>query len=105
MRLMRSPRRRAERMGFQAADIVEFGRSLLRMPGVTNVWHLPALEGSETTLGVLVRGFDQEAFERRLAVREAIEEFIQTHGSDMRDSGFTFVYEVAVDDDDLGAVQ
>lgn len=92
-------------MGFQAGDIIDFGRSLLGMPGVTEVWFLPAMSEPTATLFVLVSGFDAEGFARRLAVRERIEEFITEHDESMRDSGFSFVYEVAVDDDDLGSPQ
>lgn len=92
-------------MGFQASDVVEFGRSLLNLSGVSEVWYLPAMADPNATLYVLVRGFNAEAFERRLAVREAIEGFIEEHDATMREAGFSFVYEVAVDDDDLGSPQ
>ncbi len=92
-------------MGFQASDVVDFGRSLLEMQGVSGVWYLPAMMDQTATLYVLVRGFDADAFDHRLSIREAIEAFIAEHDSSMRASGFSFVYEVAVDDDELGSPQ
>jgi hypothetical protein len=92
-------------MGFQAADIVDFGRGLLGMPGVTGAWYLPAGDGMTATLYVLVEGFNPEGFRRRLAVREAIEDFVEAHDTSMRDSGFGFIYEVGIDDDALGSPQ
>jgi hypothetical protein len=92
-------------MGFQPSDLNDFARSLLQHPGVTEVWKLASLDDRSATLWVLVRGFDAQAFENRLAVRRHIEHFIEEHQPAIRASEFVFSYYVEVDDEGLAAPQ
>jgi hypothetical protein len=97
------PRPRRGAVGFQTADLIEFGRSLHAFSGVTQVWFLAPYADRSAAMWVLVKGFDADAFQSRLAVSEAIERFIQDHG--VTDSEYAFTYYVVIDEDGLGSPQ
>jgi hypothetical protein len=91
-------------VGFQTADLIDFGRTLHGMPGVSGVWFLsPGEDAPSASLWVLVQGFDDAGFAHRLAVADAIEEFMQSHG--VSDSEYGLAYYVVIDDDEVGSPQ
>ena len=91
-------------MGFQASDLAAFASSLSRMPGVVGVWLLAPAE-SEATMWAVVSGFDAQAHNRRLEIRERVEKFLGEHQDAMIEGAFAFDYHVLVDHPELGEVQ
>jgi len=88
-------------MGFQAADLVEFGRSLGSLSGVREVWLLAPTD-HEATLYVTVAGFDAEAIKDRRRVYMAIEDHLERVRPEMDNVGFAFNHSVLVDEDEVG---
>jgi len=91
-------------MGFQSADTFDFARGLMKRDGVTGVWIL-APDDRHATLWIAVQGFDDQAYERRLQVRDVVEDFLSQHQGAMQASAFVFDYYVVVDEPGLGDAQ
>jgi hypothetical protein len=89
------------KVGFQASDFHDLASGLGTFPGVTGVWILAPTE-RQAMMWVAIQGFDAEAHQRRLDVRQHVERFVQEHLLEIRQTGFLFDYHVLVDHPDVG---
>jgi hypothetical protein len=91
----------SKKSGFDAADLVEFCRGLLRIPGVTTTW-IQAPSDHEAHIFVTVEGFDRAALGDRDRVFSTVEKYLAEVRPAMKASDFAFNYSVLVDDDRIG---
>lgn len=89
-------------MGFQVADLETFAESMAQTEGVSGIWLLSDPEERTCTMIVAVKGFDGEGQDRRLAVRNLIEDYVSKHAEEMRDNRLIFDYRLTVDEPNLG---
>ncbi len=92
-------------MGFQPADVLPLAHAVLKMPGVSGVWMAVAPDDRGCAMWVAVEGLDDDGYRARMAVRDAVESFLQEHGFDMKFSRFVFDYHVVIEQPELGELQ